>query len=282
MTKLRDLTIGFKLILGVVLLLFVISAGVGLMSYFQAARALQGQVAEIIPRTAVDGALIVRGRLDYYLMAMEGIAGRNVIRSLDWNLQKPALIFEKERLAFMQTGVSDPVGQARFADESMEQVAGHSYFRKALAGETAFSEVFISTADQTPFMMLAAPIRDEQSRVNAVLLARLNAGWLSETTDRIRYGEKGYSYIIDSSGVLIAHGTRDFVTERRNFLEEGKTNEDYAPLSRMFQRMVRGESGFDEYPFFGSERFFGYAPIPGTPWSIAVGAQKDDVFREKG
>ncbi len=280
MMKLRDMTIGAKLILGVVLLLFVVSAGVGLMSYLQAARALQGQVAEIIPRTAVDGALIVRGRLDYFLTAMEGVAGRNVIRSLDWNLQKPALNYEKERMAFMQMGVSDSAGQARFADESTEQVAGQGYFRKALAGETNFSDVYISSTDKTPFMMLAAPIRDNQNQVSAVLLARLNAGWLSETTDNIRYGEKGYSYIIDGSGVLIAHGTREFVTERRNFLEEGRTNPDYAPLSRMFQRMVRGEAGFDEYPFFGADRFFGYAPIKNTPWSIAVGAQKTDVFRE--
>jgi len=42
--------------------------------------------------------------------------------------------------------------------------------------------------------------------------------------------------------------------------------------------MVQGKTGFGEYPFEGARRVVGYAPIEGTPWSIAVGAAKADVF----
>jgi methyl-accepting chemotaxis protein len=103
---------------------------------------------------------------------------------------------------------------------------------------------------------------------------------LSETTDNIKYGQTGYSYIIDDKGVLIAHSNRQFVLDQRNFLEEGKKDAQFARLSAMFQRMVKGETGFDQYPFAGSDRFFGFAPIEGTGWSIAVGAMQDDVLAE--
>ncbi|NCD24835.1 MAG: methyl-accepting chemotaxis protein [Deltaproteobacteria bacterium] len=101
---------------------------------------------------------------------------------------------------------------------------------------------------------------------------------LSEITDSIKYGQKGYSYVIDTKGVLIAHGNRQFVLDQKNFFEEGKTNSEYARLSAMFGRMISGESGFDQYPFMGMDRFFGFAPIEGTGWSIAVGAMQDDVL----
>ena len=114
--------------------------------------------------------------------------------------------------------------------------------------------------------------------MQGVLLARLDGTLLSEITDNIGYGETGYAYIIDSTGVLIAHGNREFVMDQRNFIEESEINPEFASLAAMFRQMIRGESGFDEYPFMGSVRFFGYAPIAGTNWSIAVGAHKADVF----
>ncbi len=126
--------------------------------------------------------------------------------------------------------------------------------------------------------MLAAPIKNADGGVAGVLVARLDGFVLSEITDTVKYGEHGYSYIIDGKGALIAHANRDYVVESRNFLEEGKTNDQFRLLSNMMQRMTQGEKGFDEYLFLGANRVFGYAPISGTGWSMAVGAMKTEVF----
>jgi len=142
------------------------------------------------------------------------------------------------------------------------------------------SNVIISRVTNSPVIIIASPIKGENGAVKAVLLARLDATLLSEITDNIKYGQKGYSYIIDEKGVLIAHSNRQFVLDQRNFLEEGKTNPEFARLSDMFGRMVKGESGFDQYPFAGKDRFFGFGPIAGTGWSIAVGAVQDDVLAQ--
>jgi methyl-accepting chemotaxis protein len=147
-----------------------------------------------------------------------------------------------------------------------------------MAGNTVFSDVIISRVTNSPVLILATPIKGDDGKPKGVLIARLDATLLSETTDRIKYGQKGYSYIIDGKGALIAHADRQFVLDQRNFLEEGKTNADFASLSAMFQRMVKGETGFDQYPFMGKGRFFGFTPIAGTDWSIAVGAMQDDVL----
>ncbi|PTN37321.1 methyl-accepting chemotaxis protein [Desulfonatronum sp. SC1] len=274
----RNIPIGIKLIGGFLALLILVCGGLGYIAYDRSSRAVIAQVQENIPLMAEDGAKLVRSRLDYYLVAMEGIANRHVIRSMDWNQQQPALIAEVERMGFQQMGVATPDGNAPLHDGSRANIADREYFKQAMAGNTVMSSVIIHRILNKPIMVAAAPIRGDRGQVRGIVFAVLDATLLSEITDDIRYGERGYSYIIDDKGALIAHGDRQFVLDQRNYLEEGRTNPDFAMVSAMFQRMVRGEHGFDAYPFFGTDRYFGFAPIPGTGWSIAVGAMQDDVL----
>lgn len=279
--NLKHLSIGKKITAGVIFLITLVSAGLGILSYVQAHRAVYSQVVETIPQTARYGSMLVRKQLDYYMIAMEGIASRNVIRSMDWEQQRPALEFEIQRLKFPGMAVISADGQARYPDGTTASLGDREYFKRAMKGETNFSSVIISRVTNSAVMVVAAPIKDESGKPVAVLLARLNGSWLSDITDQIGYGQKGYSYIIDGKGTLIAHSNRDFVMEQKNFIEEAKTKPEFTPLSLMFQKMIKGESGFDEYPFMGSDRFFGYSPVEGTAgWSIAVGAHKADVFQK--
>jgi methyl-accepting chemotaxis protein len=274
----KKIPIRMKLIGGFLALLILVCAGLGFIAYDRAKKAAFSQVQENIVLMAEDGARLVRSRLDYHLVVIEGIANRNVIRSMDWDVQRPALENEIARMKYLGMGIITPDGQARYPDGSTAALGDRDYFKQAMEGKSVFSNVIISRVTNSPVIVVATPIRGEGREVRAVLLARLDATLLSEITDKIKYGQTGYSYIIDDKGVLIAHGNRQFVLDQRNFLEEGKTNKEYARLSEMLQRMVRGESGFEQYPFMGKDRFFGFAPIEGTGWSIAVGAMQDDVL----
>ena len=274
----NKIPIRIKLIGGFLALLILVCSGLGYIAYDRAVRASLGQVQENIILMAEDGANLVKSRLDYHLAVMQGIANRHVIRSMDWNLQRPALENETARLNYLGMGVIDADGTARYPDGTTAALGDRAYFKQAMAGESVFSNVIISRVTNSPVIVIASPIKGDDGRPQAVLMARLDATMLSAITDRIKYGQKGYSYIIDDKGVLIAHANRQFVLDQKNFLEEGKTNPEFASLSAMFQRMVRGESGFEQYPFMGKDRFFGFAPIEGTGWSIAVGAMQDDVL----
>ncbi|SDB25429.1 methyl-accepting chemotaxis sensory transducer with Cache sensor [Desulfonatronum thiosulfatophilum] len=276
----KNIPIGMKLIGGFLTLLALVCAGLGFIAYDRASKAALSQVQENIPLMAEDGARLVRSRLDSYLQAMEGIANREVIRSMVWAEQRQALERETARLGYLGMGIIGSDGQVRYPDGTTASLADRDYFKQAMAGKSVFSDVIISRVTNQPVMIIATPIKNDRGTVLGVLMARLDATLLSEITDNIKYGNTGYSYIIDSKGALIAHGNRQFVLDQRNFIEEARTDSQYAQLAAMFQRMTRGESGFDEYPFMGSDRFFGYAPIANTGWSIAVGAMKDDVFEQ--
>jgi methyl-accepting chemotaxis protein len=274
----KNLPIGIKLIGGFLGLLFIVCAGLGLVAYDQASKALLGQVKENIVSMSENGAKLIRSKLDYYLVALEGISNRNAVQSTDWKKQKRSLEEATQRIGFMGMGIVGLDGTARYPDGKTASLGDRDYVQKAMDGKTVFSNVIISRVTNSPVMMLATPIRNDQDQITGVLIARLDAGLLSRLTDDIHYGENGYAYIIDQKGNLIAHPNRDFVLNQRNFIQEAKNDDRFASLAEMMRRMIQGKTGFDEYPFMGSDRFFGFAPIEGTNWSIAVGAMKDDVF----
>ena len=274
----KNITIRMKLIGGFLALLILVCAGLGFIAYDRAREASLNQVRENIQLMAQDGARLVRAKLDYYILGLEGIANRDVIRSMNWDRQQLVLERETERMNYLGMGVIDENGQAKYPDGTTADLSDRAYFKEAMAGKSVLSNVIISRVTNSPVIVLATPIRGFAGDVKAVLLARLDATMLSETTDNIKYGDTGYSYIIDDQGVLIAHNNRQFVLDQRNFLEEGRKDPQYARLAVMIQRMIQGETGYDQYPFMGSNRFFGFAPVEATGWSIAVGAMQDDVL----
>lgn len=279
--KFNELTLKKKIIGGYLFILIFVCIGLGLISAKSVSNIVLGQIQQNIPSMATEGARLIRSQLDKNIVAIEGIANRSVIKSGNWETEQlPALSNELTRMGYLGIGIVDKSGQARYVDGSTASLGDRDYVKNAFNGKTVFSNVLISRVINAPVLMLATPIYNENKQINEVLIARLGATLLSDITDNIKYGVNGYSYVIDNKGTLIAHDNRDFVLEQRNFIEESESDPQYIPLANMFKKMINGDSGFDDYPFMGYNRFFGYAPIAGTDWSIAVGAMKDDVFKD--
>ncbi|MCW7753963.1 methyl-accepting chemotaxis protein [Desulfobotulus sp. H1] len=274
------MSIGAKLMTGVVVLLILTCSGMGFFSYRAAYQTLHNTIEESLPVIAEEGAKYIRGQLDNYILGIESVAQRQVIRSMNWQEQRLAMESEVRRLGYMDMGIVTPDGLARYPDGTTAELGDRGYVKDAFGGKTVISDVIISRIIDAPVMMMASPVRDENRRIVAVLIARLDGNVLSRISGDIKYGENGYSYVINEKGALVAHNNRDYVMESRNFLEEGKNNPQYRRVSEMMQRMVRGERGFDEYHFMGEDRLFGFVPIEGTNWFITVGALKNEVFAD--
>ncbi|MDY0228277.1 MAG: methyl-accepting chemotaxis protein [Desulfomicrobium apsheronum] len=271
-------TIRTKLIGGMLLLVSLVSCGLGYIAFNRAKHAAFIQAEENIIAVARYGGELAKNRLDYHVVVLQGIANRHVIRSMDWALQRPALESEIARMKYLGMGIVDADGMARYSDESRADLSDRDYFKQAMSGRTGFSSVIISKVTNTPVIMAATPITDNASNVRAVLVARLDANLLSDITDGIKYGQSGYSFIVDDQGTAIAHADRQFVLEQRNFIAESKTNPEFTAVAKMLQRMTKGETDFEQYPFMGKDRFFAFAPIKGTGWSIAVGGLAEEIL----
>ena len=81
----KSIPIRMKLIGGFLFLLILVCSGLGLIAYDRAKSASLRQVEENILLMAQDGARLVRSKLDYYILGLEGIANRDVVRSMNWD-----------------------------------------------------------------------------------------------------------------------------------------------------------------------------------------------------
>ena len=277
--KLKDMPLKMKLILMTGSFVLLSSIGLSLIAYTTARTGLERNIADSLVSMATEGSRFVRSRLDTYIATIEGIASHPDIQSLDWERQQPLLGSAMTRLGYQGLGICDPQGNARFHDNSTAALGTPEYLKRAFEGQTYLSDVIIDQTTQQAYIMLASPIQIDRE-IPAVLVARLDGAFLSRITDRIRYGENGYSYIINAEGTLVAHPDRDFVLNKRNFIAESSENPQYEGITTMMRSMTEGESGLGQYRFDGESLIFGYAPIQRTHWSIAVGADRQEVFAE--
>lgn len=272
---LKNMTITQKLTIGICLLLTILTLCLGTMSSIKAYNAINDQVKTNAPQIAISGANLVRSILDKHIEVIGTIASISDIKFIK-NLILKTNSFNQE---FIQLGVATPDGNITLNNGDTANVSERDYFIKAIAGETFVSDVFIHKLLKKPVMVFSQPVKNSQSQIIGIVIGVEDATWLTEATASIKYGDKGYSYIIDGKGAMVAHSNQDYVLNQTNFIEEAKTKPEYLRLAEMFKKMVNGETGFDRYDFMGTERIFGYTKITGTSWSIAAGANVKDVFK---
>jgi methyl-accepting chemotaxis protein len=279
-TKFRNLGIKFRLIIIMTGLIVASCTILATVSVLESLGAAKDNIDVALLQTATLSAEVVEQKLTVLKVSAESIANRNVIRGGNWQVQRQAMTDEIRRYGFLGMGIVDKNYIAKYPDGTTADLSGRGYAQLAFQGETVFSNVIISRVTNSAVIMLATPIRDlrDSTQINSVLIIRLPVTILSDVTDTIRYGKGGYAYMIDETGALIAHDNREFVMDSRNFIKEAKDNPEYRLLAAMLTRMTKGETGTDQYYFMGHDRYFAYAPVKGTPWSLAVGAQASDIF----
>ncbi len=132
---------------------------------------------------------------------------------------------------------------------------------------------FLSGIKQSPFdlqpaVMMSMPVHDSDGRQRAVLMGELRIDLIEELRQRIKFGIKGHSAIMDQNGRVVAHPNADWMASMK----------DLASLS-IVQKMMRGETGVTEFysPFIKANMVAGYAAVPGINWGIMVPQPKPEV-----
>ncbi|WP_321492000.1 bacteriohemerythrin [uncultured Desulfobacter sp.] len=84
-------------------------------------------------------------------------------------------------------------------------IGGRGYFKAAMAGETKISDILKSKASGNPIFVIATPIKNGNA-VNGILFAVVDLqSFSTKFIDNIKIGEKGYAYLINANGMVIAH-----------------------------------------------------------------------------
>ncbi|MCG8616851.1 MAG: methyl-accepting chemotaxis protein [Desulfobacterales bacterium] len=136
---------------------------------------------------------------------------------------------------------------------------------KALIGEPVASK---STGEIV--MVVSIPLKTAGGEFGGMFGAVLKLSILSENILSKTLGKTGYTYVINTEGLIIAHPNKDLVLKL-----DLKTVKGMESISR---RMLAKEDGVEAYIFKGVEKISGFAYIPITGWSIAATQNKEEFM----
>ncbi|HHV09945.1 MAG TPA: methyl-accepting chemotaxis protein [Clostridiales bacterium] len=251
-------------------IIVIVCTGIGVSSYFNAKSALESNLQIILPEIAKQTSEHIIARVNGEIKALETVAERDDIKSLNLSLDEKLKILEGEgeRLGAIRMGIADLDGNLLNTDGSTAEISHRAYFQTALTGKGVVSDPLV-TPDKRFVVTYAAPIFNN-GKVTAILLETRDGNALSEITNSIQIGENGTTFMINRAGVSIANPDPEKVIQEVSDIEAAETDASLTALAEIEKKMIAGETGMGKIAYQGEDKFIGYAPIVQTGWSVGI------------
>lgn len=215
-----------KLVVFFVLLSLLSSLSLGIILIRNASNSLTQEAENALFSLAVEGAKLTNSRIETQKQVLKTLANNEDIQSMDWTRQQSILQQQLPNTEFLDIAVVGLDGTAQYSDGSTNQLGDRDYVKKAMNGETVVSDLIVSRVTNSVVLIYATPIKDNGKIVGA-LIGRRDGNSLSGITNDTGFGEKGYAYIINNEGTLVAHPDGEKVLNQFNPLQE--VTEDLKP-----------------------------------------------------
>ena len=202
----------------------------------------------------------------------------NDIQSMDWEKQIQVLEDYLLDTNFENLSIVGIDGKGHYADGSDVDLSDRGHFKKALEGLSNVSnDLITSRATGNHVFTYAVPIEDN-GKVVGVLMGHRNAEVISGIAETRGYGEKGYGYIINSSGTTVGHADRERAIKQDNPIENAKTDPSQEPIANLFKGILEMKNGISEYEYNGAKQYAGFSEIGGSEWIFIVVANRDETL----
>ncbi|NLC08101.1 MAG: methyl-accepting chemotaxis protein [Syntrophomonadaceae bacterium] len=275
MFNLGKMSVKFKLLLPVLILVILCLSIMGVLNYQAARNLLTTQMGEQILKIAVAQSENIDNWLKIRLAEVETLANTGIVRSMDLTQIEPGLVKHHERLQeyYELLYVAEPNGICHLSTGGENNIADRDYFQQVMAGKTLVSDPVISKATGNPIVVAIAPIKNDSGQVigafgGVVLIDTLNRMVLD-----VKVGQTGYAYMMQRDGLTLVHPDKDWVL-KRNPLQEAGTDKS---LVDILTRMTKGETGHGYYTWEGDEKLISFAPVKTTGWGLAVTVPSQEI-----
>ncbi|MEW8957039.1 methyl-accepting chemotaxis protein [Clostridium sp.] len=277
MKKFKGIT-GQLIIRGVGLVL-MISLVLSISAYFISRDSLIKNSEALLKEFSKEAAQNIQSTLVANQRIVETLSMSKVLQSDSYSLEEKLSVLQEnqDRYKHKKIRIVDLQGNTRGTDGSSTNISDRDYFQEALKGNSYISDPFYSKIDNTLEMAYSAPIKENGNIKGVVVIIREGSDF-SDISNKIKFGETGSAYIINSKGTVIAHNNKELVEKMDNTMEEAKTDKSLEVLAGIERKMADGQSGIGEYEYNGKQKYIGYAPISLTGWSIGVNVEENDML----
>ncbi len=156
-------------------------------------------------------------------------------------------------------------------------ISDRDYFKEIMRGTTnsAVANPVISKATGKPIVVVAAAIK-RNGKNDGIVGIQITLENLSRTATSVKFGETGSGFIVDGTGLVIAHATPELVM-KLNTLDSAESG--MKGLDEGGRKMLLGETFSLEITKPDGEVMILFAaPVQGTPtWSFGVTQAKAEI-----
>jgi len=242
----------------------------------------KGAIREAVGQNMTNSVETCKKQIDYWLSGIESDLQAltynphviDVLQTLDGQSESIELLkkFKSDYPYYENLGILDREGLliagSNPALVGKLKLADRPYFRQAMAGEISFSKPVASRDTGEPIFVVAVPIK-EAGRVEGALFAAVTLSEFSNIfVDPLKIGEKGYAFVTDSDGILIAHPDKQRILK--------VNTRDYQIGKAMMK--TENENKIVSYELDGEEKILAFSIAPKTGWTVGVTASPEDIF----
>ena len=211
------------------------------------------------------------------------LARMDVVKAGDFPAVYRALAEVKKEVGDFVTGsfYADETG-AYISDINLEGNIGDRDYAIAIlrnGAQATIGQAVISRSLNIPIVVVANAVRQE-GRTTGMIGLQIALADLSASIARINIGGAGYGFIVDKTGLVLAHPDADYIMEFNVFQSEAK---GFKGLDELGKAMAAGQRGIGRLvrPDGVAEQVF-YQPVAGSPgWSLGV-AVDERTIRQSG
>ncbi|HHV09223.1 MAG TPA: methyl-accepting chemotaxis protein [Clostridiales bacterium] len=266
-----------KLIISCALLVLSVAIIIGCVAIGIGYQSIKEKSEHSLELLSAESAKLVESRMEAVVSTLTMISMKKEIIEMGWEVDVSVLKEELGKTEFLDIGYVLPNGYTHYADGTVRLMSDRNYVEAALKGTSKISDVILSRVTRRPEIEVAVPVLKDKKVVGA-LVARMEADSLSNITKDIGYGERGYSFMINSKGAVIAHPDTEKVVQGFNPVVKAQEQPELKELAAAYQTILDNKSGLVQYEYEGNKLFSAYAPIEGTDWSFVITAYEDEIL----
>lgn len=266
-----------KLTLSFTTLVVILALALGLVSMLTASRLLEQGAKESLRDLAVNGAGHVASGIQVDRQSLEVLAEVDDIQTMSLDKIYPFLNDQTRKLGYRVIGVLTPDGEVHYSSGESTRLDQGDPALLALRGSRNALNFTVNTTIKDTLLVISTPIASEGMVVGA-LVGRMDGKEFNNLAGEIRYGERGYAFILDAYGNVIAHPDAEKVAAGYNPMTQSETDPTLLSAGNLVREVLTSRNGMTEYELDGVTHLAAYTPIQNTSWTLVVTAEKAEVL----
>jgi phosphoserine phosphatase RsbU/P len=219
--------------------------------------------------------------VDGYTAEVKTISQLDVIKSGDFEAIATYLIGIDDQINphYEMIFYADRNGDFITTNNLRGNIGDREYFQVLMHGEDEYhiSNPMISRSTGEDIFVVAWAVFGPNGEKQGVLASTVLLETLSGIAGDIDIGEKGFGYIVDQTGLLIAH-PNESLRMSLNFIDSERLG--YSGLTEVGRAMSEGKTAVMSYTRPNGEKLVtAFNPIPHTPgWSLGVAMYEEELL----